>query len=586
MGLRLIWCCLALCFQLDTASADVVRFSPFDDVGTAKGTLSYTNASAPSSGTLRLGSTVNFDSTNFMRFPGRAPHEMRHAFDTLLVPVRDQTAVFYGLLAKDLDIADDFSFVRFHLEPVARWHDGRAVTAEDVAFTFQSLRAHGLPRYRNALRNIDIEIKDAHTITFKNRGARSWRYIELLGTFPIQSKAFWSARAVGDITLDIPLGSGPYRVSELSFNREMVLERVEDYWAADHPVNQGRWNFDEIVVSYFFDETALIEAVKSGRLDVRREFSAAAWDGRYDGDALSSNRIVKTTLPRADAGALHTLVINQRRPPFDDIRVREALGLLFDTQWYLDLFGGAYDAPGSFYGDTPFAAIGSASAAERTLLAQFAEQSPQGAVDSPAPQWPEQRRQRMRRANALLDEAEFELRGGVRINPITGDPWTVEFVTAHRASVERLEPYRKALEQVGIQLDLRAYDYVSGRRLILDHEYDLTLLTWQASIPPGVQETWFWHSDQAGPHGYGLGGLNNPAVDYMIDQMQVAKDLEDLQAAARAFDRLMRWGHYVVPMWHNASLWYVHGSDLRIPVGGHVETDPIVHWWRAPPPDN
>lgn len=582
MIFRLAWCCVALFLTLGTASSDVARFSPFDAVTTASGDLSYTNPTAPKGGALRLGSTVNFDSTNLMRFPGRAPAEMKHIFDTLLVQVQDKTAVFYGLLAKEIEVAPDFSFARFHLDPAARWHDGQPVTSEDIAFTFESLRAHGLPRYRGALKGIEIEIEDARTIVFRSFEERSWRYIELIGTFPIQSKAFWSARDVADITLDVPLGSGPYRVSSLVFNKEMVMESVADYWARNHPINKGLWNFDEVRVSYFFDETALIEGLKSGLLDLRREFSAAAWQGRYDGVALDAGRITKTALPRADAGALHTLVINQRRAPFGDGRVRAALGLLFDTAWYLDLFGGAYEPPGSFYGNTSFAAQGPASDGEIALLAQFVDEIPQSVLDAAGPPMPPERRQRLRRASQLLTDAGFELRDGVRIDPQTNQPWQIDFVTAHRSSVERLEPYRKALEQAGIQLNLRAYDYVSGRRLILDHEYDLTLLTWQASLPPGVQESWYWHSDQAGDQGYGLAGLKDPAIDHLIDRMQATTDQEELLTVARAFDRLMRWGHHIVPMWHQADLWYVHASDLRFPEGGYVETDPIVHWWRLP----
>ena len=563
------------------ALADVARFSPFDMVNRSDGNLGYVNEAAPRGGVLHLGSTVNFDTTNLMRFPGRAPSAMSHIFDTLLVRRKNEIGVYYGLLAKGLKVAPDFSQARFELDPEARWHDGTPVTANDVVFTFETLREHGLPRYRSALQDIMINVIDAHTIVFVSSEPGNWRYNDLVGTFPIQSRAFWEARDASQASLEMPLGSGPYSLKELTFNKRVVLERAPEYSAKDHPLNRGRWNFDRVELDIYFDENALIEAVKRGDVDFKREWAAPAWLNRYKGRSLSEGRITRTALPRSDGGALNTLVFNQRRPPLNDVRVREALSLAFDAGWYQDLQGGVFDAPESYYGDTEFSARGALGEAEMAILSELSSVAGSLSIDDlTRPNEPStSERERFRRASALLEAAGFEVRDGLRVNTDTGEPLEFTYVTAHRQTVEYLEPYRQALGRLGIALNLAHFDYVAGRRLILDHEYDLTWLTWQPRFPPGSQESFYWHSDQAGDQGYGLAGLDNPAADLLIARMQSTLDLDEVKAATRIFDRLLRAGHYTIPMWHQKDAWFVHSADLTFPTNGHFEMDPVQHWW-------
>lgn len=569
----------------NVAPAEIARFSPFDDLDRVPADvteLQSANVDAPKGGALRLGSIGNFDSTNLMSFPGNSPAEMVFIFDSLLVQ-GSQPATFYGKLAEEIEVASDFSQVRFVLDAEARWHDGTPITAHDVAFTFETLALHGLPIYRSLLDGMQISVLDDRTIVLRPEVAGGWQWIPQLGGFPIQSRAFWTARDPSQKTLDQPLGSGPYRIKDIQFNRLFSLERVDNYWAVTHPLSRGRWNFDQIRVDYFYDATAMREALKRGDLDWMREFDPAAWRDGYNSPSLRDGRIVKTAINRADGGALKTLVMNLRRPPLNDVRVREALGLAFDVYFYHELHGGLYDIPMSFYGSTRLAAKGEASSLERRLLDPFSEILPIEILDAPR-QSPGvlSDRQRLLKANRLLDDAGFSIVQGKRIDPVTGEQLTLTFVT-HSSLAQRFDPYRKMLSQLGINLDILVGDYVTIRKQILGHEFDLTFLSWSPSDPPGGLERLYWHSSQANSSGYGLAGLENPAADALIATMRSSLDEDEVVAAARAFDRFLQWGHYTIPMWRETEYWIVHAAGLGFPSLRGALPSPASSWfWREP----
>ncbi|MDX8354752.1 extracellular solute-binding protein [Cognatiyoonia sp. IB215182] len=567
------------------AAAEIARFSPFDtqrQVDASFTHLAHVAPDAPQGGTLRTGSTVNFDSTNPMRFPGRSPNALRYTFDTLLVPSDSEPGAFYGLLAKEIEVSEDFTSARFVLNDKAYWHDGSAITARDVAFTFETVRAHGLPFDRSLLGDIVIETEGVDTIIFQYSGEGSWQWISELGQFPIQSSAYWQELDPSEATLTPPMGSGPYQMTRIAFNEQVIIQRVPDYWAANHPLNRGRWNFDEIVVDYFFDNTAMIEALKKGDLDVLREWNATSWRERYAGPALDAGRLVRTAVRRQDGGSLTTLVFNLRRSLLEDVRVREAIALALDTQWYEELHGSVFELPGSFYGDSRLAAKGAAAAAEQALLAPYMADLPNEILDHGGPDEIHTgltERQRLQRANNLLDAAGFPFEGRYRIDPDTGEQLRLTYVTAHPTTARQLAPLQDMLERVGVTLELSVHDYVSGRRLILDHAYDLTWLKLSANDPPGTTEQRFWHSSQSGDQGYGLAGLSHPASDMLIEIMLGSRNEEEIVTAARAFDRFLRWGHYTIPLWHEVEDWYVHASGLGFPDPGRVRMDPAERWF-------
>ncbi|MEM6550260.1 MAG: extracellular solute-binding protein [Pseudomonadota bacterium] len=545
----------------------------------------YVNPSASKGGTLRFGSTVNFDSTNPMRSPGKMPNLLAYSFDSLMVRAEDEAASYYGLLAQRVRVAPDLSSLEVSLRESARWHDGTPVTAEDVRFTFETLRAHGLPAYRNALRGVSIDITPPRRIVFRNDEPGNWRYLDVVATFPIQSKRFWSERDPSAGTLDVPLGSGPYRVETLLLNDRVTMARVEDYWGRDLPVSRGQWNFERIETVLFNDATAMIEALKTGLIDMRRENDALLWQKAYQGAALDAGEIVLDSFARPGAGQMMSLVFNRRRAPLEDIRVREALALAFDAEWTRQtLFGGLYAPMVGFYGNTELGAVGPITPEERALLAPFAAALPEGLSAMPSPPTPfgADRRLRLRRADKLLTEAGWVVRDGQRVKVETGEPLTLRYVGAH-ASLERiLTPYAQNLARLGITLSIEVFDYIVGRRRILNHDFELTALGWTPSVPAGEQEALFWHSVQAVDHGYGLAGMQIPAVDATIETMRGARSLEEILPATRALDRLLRWDHAVIPLWQSDEIWIAHDAALRFPSGGTYR-DPVATWWYEAP---
>lgn len=569
-----------------TAKADVARFSPFDTIAMAPSGVTHlgnTNPDAPQGGTIRLGATVNFDSMNFLRFPGQPPKELSHTFDRLLVS-GDAPATYYGLLASEIDIAPDFSVARFVIDKDARWHDGTAVTSHDVAFTFETVGRYGIPFFRTVIAGLTIETPDERTIVLTNNKPSGWRWIDQLGRYPIQSRAWWKTRDPSEITLEIPLGSGPFRITEADFNRRLILDRAPNYWAADHPVNQGRWNFDRISVEYFFDSSVMIEALKRGDIDVLRDTRSASASSVFDGPAMQEGRLVRSDFRRNDAGDLHFLVMNLRKPPLEDIRVREALNLAFDESFYHDLWGGRFDYPRGFYGNSRLAASGLPNAAEKALLAPFADALPQGLLDMPPPALGENMRPRFRRAIQLISEAGYTLEQGKFVDPATAEPLTLLFVSDNPNTARQLEPFKNMLERVGITLEIQSQDFASSRRLILDHAFDLTPVMWRAGDPPGAIERLYWHSERAGRSGYGLAGLESPVADALIDLMHNSDDQTEIVAAARAFDRFLRFGYYTIPMWHDNHVRYVHDARLGYPDTGGVSAFAEVLWfWRQSP---
>ncbi|MEM9139654.1 MAG: extracellular solute-binding protein [Pseudomonadota bacterium] len=528
----------------------------------------YADPAAQQGGRLRQGTTITFNSTNRLRFPGKSPNELTYIYDTLMVRALDEPASFYGLLAGHVDVADDFTTARFTLRPEAVWHDGKPVTAEDVVFTFETLRTHGLPLYRAALKGVWITAEGERTVLFASPNAGDWRYLDAIATFPIHPKHFWKDRDPGLITLDVPLGSGPYQVADLKINDRVLLTRTPDYWARDLAVNRGLWNFDEIETLYFRDQVSLIAALKAGVLDVNREFDAALWTGQYGGPPFENGPLVRSTFPDLTGGRIAALVFNLRRPPLDDVRVREALMLAFDGEWTRDtLFQGLYAEPGPLYGPTDMSARGAASATERAILAPFLDALPKSALDvlSPPAKTSPARRERLRRAADLLKSVGYTVQDGIRVNTATGEPLTLEYIGTRDAFRRVLGPYADALKRLGITLDVRIFDYVNGREAILSHEFDITTSGFRANFPPGIEERIYWHSENALVPGYALAGAQDPALDAAIEAMARGSDYASIVAASRAFERVLTSQHYLLPMWRAQDVWIAHHKDLTFP---------------------
>ncbi|MEM6906158.1 MAG: extracellular solute-binding protein, partial [Pseudomonadota bacterium] len=560
---------LLAALALPVAAGAGEGFSLFGPLKHAEGFahFDYVNPTAPKGGTLRQGTLLAADSTNPLRFSGRIPNELGLAFDSLMVRAQDEPASFYGLLAGDVAVADDLSHARFRLRPEARWQDGTPVTSRDVAFTFRTLRQYGLPGHRAALKDLAIETPDDAVVEFRSPQPADWRYLALVATFPIQSQAFWQSHDVSAASREIPLGSGPYRVEELELTEQTVLVRDPAYWGRDLPVNRGRWNIDRIVTQQFRDRISLVEAIKAGKLDIHREFDPSLWANGYDGPRLAAGELLRSSFRERAGGRLAAMVFNLRRPPLDQRPVRAALVCALDTEWAREtLFEGTYDPPGSPYGQSEFAATGPAGPGERALLAPFLESLPEGILEAPAPPSCNglSRRERLRRADRLLHEAGWDLVDGRRVNE-QNRPLEIEYVSAPTGLERAMPAFRETLATLGIRLEVTLHTLAGVRDEILGHRFDLSQTGFNQSVPPGAPERTGWHSENADTEGYALAGAKDPALDATIEAMTRSRDPATVLAATRAFDRVLRWQHYLVPLWHRDRIWLVHDARVTFP---------------------
>ena len=559
-------CCLA------TARAGFAETVSFALVGEPKYPrdfehFDYVEPDAPKGGTLRQGTRVSFDTTNGMRFPGKMANELDYIYDTLMVRAEDEPASFYGLLARDVHATADFSRVTYDLQEDATWHDGTRLTARDVVFTFRTVAKHGLPTYREILDGVEIKALSDTVVTFEAESA-DWRLLEFTATFPVFQADFWENRDVSKTTLDVPIGSGPYRVAKLDHNIQTVLERVPDYWGVDLPVNRGRWNFDQIVTDYYKDVSILVEAMRAGRIDGNREWSPLSWLQKYEGPALEEGRIVKRAFDNPRGASYEALVFNLRRPPLDDLRVRTALTLVFDSAFVRESFsGGLMTAPKAHFAGTIFAPEQFLTDGEAELLAPFREILPPGLFNAPQP--PDfgdlSARERIGLADRLLQDAGYVMNRGVRVNAQTGEALVLNHVGANASSRSVLNYYASVLDTIGVKLEVSYSDYVTASRMILNHEWDITSMGGRTRFPPGAEERAFWHSERALIPGYALAGAQDPALDAAIDQMTQSTGFEEMQAAARAFSRVLAWQRYLLPFWQNDQIWIAHRAQIGFP---------------------
>ena len=564
-----------------TRAADVTHgFSPLHPLkyGPDFRHFDYVDPDAPKGGTLRLGAVGTFDSLNTLRYPGRTPLSRPEGFglrsllyDKLIVASADEPAGYYGLLAERITVAPDYSWVRFEIRPDARWHDGKPVTARDVVFTFETLARQGPPFSRQMLHGVRVQAegKLAVKITAARPGNRD--FVAQVGQVAIHPQHFWAERDVKKGGLEIPLGSGPYRVVKVLPGRKIALERVPGYWAAAHPVSRGRYNYDRIEAEFYRNNTVALEAFKTGAFDLRIEQDAVRWATGYEGPALAAGRIKQKKLALATPGHLMMLVFNMRRPLFKDTRVRRAISLAYDFSWTnRNLFHGQYRPIASFYQATRNAASGAASPGERKLLAAHVAALPDGILDAASPDEgkpPLDARSALVEAKRLLDAAGLAVRNGKRIDPASGEPVSVRIAYTNPRLPRVFGPFAKSLERLGITLKHPPLEPVTASKVLLGHDYDLAALDrWVPGVVPGTGEFLLWGSALADvTPSYALSGVKDAALDAAIKTMTAARSLETLQTAARAFDRILRWRQYAIPLWRSPEIWLALSDRIALP---------------------
>ena len=557
--------------------------------------LPYANPDAPKGGRVVFGNTGGFDSLNPFVQKGTAPWQLRFwGYESLMGRSWDEPFTLYGLLAESVETAPDRSWVEFTLRPEARFSDGSPVTVEDVIWSYETLGTKGHLRYRGFWSQVArIEQTGPRTVrvTFNDPD----RELALItGLRPILQKAQWMDRDFSASGLsDIPIGTSPYVVSDFEAGRFVTLRRNPDYWARDLPLQRGQNNFDELRIEFYGDGTVLFEAFKAGALDVVREFNAEKWATQYDFPAIQRGDVIKSEFPHERPSGMTGLVMNTRKPPFDDWRVRQAMILAFNFEYINDtVTGGAQPRITSYFsGSTLGMRPKPAEGRVRELLAPFAEDLLPGALEGyslPVSDGTARNRSNLRAATALLAEAGWTVNDG-RLTNDKGDPFRFRVLLrqADGQSQTIMQLYAQALDRLGIETIIETTDdaQFTGREAALD--FDMTYFRRDLSLSPGNEQRLYWGSVGANIEGTrNTMGMASPAADAMIDTILAATTQDEFLAATRALDRVLTSGRYVVPFWRFEVGYIAHIRQMRFPdtlpiYGDRFGFMPEVWWYQA-----
>ncbi len=551
----------------------------------------YVNPDAPKGGVLRQAVTGGFDTLNPHVVKGVPALGLGFVFETMLTRSWDEPFSLYGLLAEGLEVPEDRGAVTFHLNPAARWHDGTPVTAADVLFSLEVQRLHGTPNRRQFYAKVaSAEALDDRTVRFTFApgpdGTLDREMPLLMGLMPIHSKAWWTGRAFEQTTLDPPLGSGPYRVKLVDAGRRIVYERAADYWGRDLPTRRGLFNFDTLDFTYFRDDTVALEAFKAGQGDVRREGDPGKWATGYDGPALRDGRIVLEELPHKRPEFARGLIFNTRRPLFQDRRVREALGLATDFAWInKTLFHGALVRTRSYYPNSELAAEGVPGPEELRVLKPFRDRLPPALFTQPFTlpptdgSGPAGGRANLREALRLLSEAGWRIRDGRLVND-AGQPFAFEILLGNPADERVALEFARSLERLGIAASVRPVDNAQYQARLDSFDFDMTVRWWVSTLSPGNEQLYYYGSaaaDQPGSRNYA--GIKDPAVDAIAASIAEARTREDLVARVRALDRVLLWGHHMVPLFHSPVDRMARWSWLKRPEVTPLYGPLVESWW-------
>ena len=554
--------------------------------------LPYVNPEAPKGGRLDLAYLGAFDSLNpyNVKALSTAQGLIGNVYQSLMARSADEPFTLYGLIAKSIETNAARDRVIFHLDPAARFSDGTPITSADVVFTFNLLKAKGRPQQRAAFSLVKaIDAPDDWTVLYDLSGANDRELPLTLAIMPVLSRAHTDAEHFEDQTLQIPVGSGPYRVTEVKPGERLVLERDPNYWAKDLPIARGLYNFNSIRIDYYRDGTAMFEAFKAGLIDYRVEDDTTRWRAEYDFPAAKDGRIVRAGIASRLPKGVSGFAFNTRRPQFADIRVREALASMFDFEWInANLFGGAYNRSEGFFDDSELSSIGRpASERERRLLAPFPgvvrDDVMEGRWRAPVSDGSGRDRTIARNAIDELGRAGYTLRDG-RLVDAHGAPLAFEILVKNRDEERLALAYARNLARIGVAASVRLVDEVQFQRRRTSFDFDVMIGTWTASPSPGNEQRGRWSSAAANAQGaYNISGVASPAIDAMIAAILAAQSNEDFVAAVRALDRLLISGFYIAPLYYAPEQWIAYSAKLGRPEKTPLFGVELSAWWRREP---
>jgi len=557
----------------------------------------YADPLATPGGELVVPEVDTFDSLNPFIVTGTpAWPAYYYVFDRLMARADDEPFSLYPLIAEAIEVPADRSWVSFRIDPRATFADGTPITPDDVIFSWQTFRDHGRPNMRNYYsRVVEVRRPDEQTVQFVFDPTEANRELPLImGLMPVISQAYYTEHEFDETTLDPPLGSGPYMVTQADAGSRLVLERNPNYWAHDLPANVGRNNFNRVRYDYYRDRNAAFEAFKAGDASVWPEDDAGRWATSYNFPAARTGRVLRREFPHGRPSGMYGFIFNTRRPMFSDVRVRQAITLAFDFEWInANLFHDSYVRTRSYWDNSDLGALGPAEPREAALLAPFP-----GAVSEDIllhgwtpPQGGDRTglRENLRAAVGLLTEAGYGVQNGVMVNLATGEPLRFEIMLKNRTEERLALNLRDTLENIGVEVNVRIVDAAQFASRAQTFDFDMMPFLYSGSLSPGNEQAFRFGSREADIEGtFNYPGVRSQAVDYFIDAISDARTREDLQAATRALDRTLLTGYYVIPLYHQTADRIAYWGEIDhpedIPLTGYLQGTRFKFetWWYTP----
>ena len=547
--------------------------------------LPYVNPDAPKGGVLRLGVYGSFDNLNRIAFKGSRAAGLGYINDTLMRRVWDEAFSLYGLIAEYAEMPEDRSSITFYINPKAKFHDGSPITREDVLFSLETFQNKGTPNQKKTYgKVIKTELVDQNGIKmiFVNNEDKELPLI-IAGFLPIVPKKYYENIDVTKTFLDIPLGSGPYTIESLEPGRQIKYQRVKDYWAKDLLANKGQYNFDTLIYDYYKDSNVLLEAFKVGEYDYRREYNAKRWQSNYTFDAVDRGDVILQEMKNDRPTGMNALVMNSRKEIFNNPQVRLALSYAYDHEWINKaLYNNAYTRTDSYFDNSPLASSGLPSENELKLLNPWKNQLPKEIFNQtyqpPVSDGSGMPRDNLRIAKKILEGEGWFVEDGKLMKD--GKEFAFEFLIVS-PSVEKIAlAFQKTLEVLGITMSVRTVDSSQYQARMLNYDFDMIKASWNVSLSPGNEQQFYWGSEVGKKDGSkNYAGVNSPVVDSLIENLIGAKTREELTTAIHALDRVLLWGHYVIPLYHSntdrIAYWNFLEFPDEIPLYGLV----IESWW-------
>ncbi|OUR75259.1 hypothetical protein A9Q83_17645 [Alphaproteobacteria bacterium 46_93_T64] len=556
----------------------------------------FVNPEAPKGGTIRLRNLNSFDSLNPFILKGLydvvnadAGGDLSFNYASLMTRAHDEPDAVYGLAAKEVTVDEAGQWVTFHLRQGPTFHDGSPITAADIVYSFNTLKKEGHPRYR--LRFQDVlppTIPETSSIRFDfKKGARTRGLALQIGQMPILSEASFKDRPFNKTTMTPLLGSGPYKITKVQPGRAVTYERVKNHWAEKLPVHVGRYNFDRIQIDYYRDNTVALEAFFAGEYDFREEFTSRSWATEYVGKpAFDKGFIIKDVLKDTSLTGYQAFFFNTRREKFKDIRVRRAIGLMFDYEWTnKNLFYNSYERLTSTFENSKMSAEGSPSSEEMILLNKWKREIPSAAFGHAfVPQITNgsgKIRKSIRAALTDLKSAGWTIKNKKLVNG-NGVQMKIEFLLYNKSFTRIINPFIRNLERVGIDAKIRIMDAASWQNRLQEFDFDITSRRFSQPAFPGVELRNWWGSKSADTTGgLNIAGVKNAAIDDSIEQILKATNRDELKTATRVLDRILMTSHYTIPQWFKASHFVAYWDKFGRPKAPKPGYDraALHSWW-------